>query len=111
MPGNLPFPRFLAKTSIRVILTGELNEDGEPSEILVYEGHCIYSEKSQQVLDDERRLIRLSARALIEGDIYPGGDIQGYVQIAGSETKRTIFRVSRPRNPDGSVFSTELELM
>lgn len=111
MVGKLPFPCFLANTQIKVVLTGGLNEDGEPSQVAIYEGKCIYDEKTKQVLDDERRLVRLSAKAIIEGDIHPGQDIEGYVQVAGSETKRQIFRATRPRNPDGSVYSTELELM
>lgn len=109
MPGKLPFPRFLARTPIKVILTDGLTEDGEPKEIVVFEGQCIYDEKSRQVLDDERRLIRLSAKAIIEGDISPGQDIAGHVQVNGGPAK-TIFRAQRPRNPDGSVYSTELEL-
>jgi len=106
---KLPFPDFLAKTQIKVAMT-KLSEDGEPVEQLLYEGKCIYNEKSKQVLDAERRLVLLSATAIIKGDIWPGKDIEGHVQIAGSEIKRTIFRAARPRNPDGSVYSTELEL-
>lgn len=111
MAGRLPFPRFLANTQIEVVLTGGLDEDGAPVEVEVYEGKCIYDEKARQVLDDERRLVQLSAKAIIEGDICPGQDIEGFVQVAGSEIKRKIFRATRPRNPDGSVYSTELELM
>lgn len=110
MPGRLPFPRFMARTPMKVFLTAGLTEDGEPGEDVIFEGKCIYDEQSRQVLDDERRLVRLSATAIIEGDIYPGQDIEGYVEIDGG-IKRTIFKAARPRNPDGSVFSTELELI
>lgn len=110
MMAKLPFPDFLARTPIRVILT-ELSEDGEPVEQVLYTGNCIYNEKSKQVLDAERRLVSLSATAIIKGDIRPGKNIEGYVEVAGSEVKRAIHRAARPRNPDGSVFSTELELI
>lgn len=110
MAGRLPFPRFLANTQIEVVLTGGLDEDGAPVEVEVYEGKCIYDEKARQILDDERRLVQLSAKAIIEGDINPGKDIEGYVLVEGT-IKRVIHRAARPRNPDGSVFSTELELI
>lgn len=110
MPGKLPFLDFLARTQVRVTITGGLTKHGEPEETLVYNGRCIYDEKSRQVLDSERRLVRLSARAIIKGDICPGKNIEGYVEVAGGP-KRSIFRAARPRNPDGTVYSTELELV
>jgi len=61
-------------------------------------------------MDAERRLVQLNAKAIIEGDAAPGRDIEGYVMVEGA-MKRVIYRASRPRNPDGTVFSTELELM
>jgi len=87
-----------------------LSEDGEPVEELVFDGLCNYSEKSRQILDAERRLVQLNAKAIIEGDIAPGRDIEGYVMVEGT-IKRSIHRAARPRNPDGSVYSTELELI
>lgn len=109
MPGNFPFPRFLVRTPIQVSIDKGLDKNGEPNLEPIYNGKCIYDEKSKRVLDAERRLVQLSARAIIEGDIFPGQDIQGVVLIGGVE--RIIFRSSRPRNPDGTVYSTELELM
>lgn len=109
MLGKLPFPRWACVTPIKVYLT-ELSEDGEPVEQVVFDGMCNYSEKSRQIMDAERRLIQLNAKAIIAGDIAPGRDIEGYVLVEGA-IKRAIHRAARPRNPDGSVFSTELELM
>lgn len=107
MRGKLPFPKWILVTPIKVYQT-EMDEDGEPVEELIFDGLCCFDEKIKHVMDAERRLVRLSGKAIIEGDILPGKLIEGYVML-GSE-KRTIFRSARPRNPDGSVFSTELEL-
>ncbi|MGG4196111.1 hypothetical protein ABEW50_21945 [Paenibacillus jamilae] len=108
MRGKLPFPKWINNATVQVLQT-ELSDDGEPLETLLYSGPCNYDEKSKQVLDKDRRLIRLAGRVIIEGDIAPGQQIEGLVRVAGVE--RTIFRTERPRNPDGSIFSTELELM
>ncbi|TAN69154.1 hypothetical protein WS9_003795 [Paraclostridium sordellii 8483] len=105
---KLPFPKWLLKTPIKVYET-YTNEDGEPVENLIYDGLCIYNEKSKQILDSERRLITLSGKVIIEGDIKPNKLIEGYIQMG--ELKKDIYKSSRPRNPDGSIFSTELELM
>ncbi|NRZ60072.1 hypothetical protein DZE42_003211 [Clostridium beijerinckii] len=47
-------------------------------------------------------------KAVIEGDINPGKTIQGYIKVNGANKK--IYGAERPLNPDGSVFSTELNL-
>ena len=107
MLGKLPFPRWIQTTPVKVY-SAELNENGAPSGEPLYDGMCCYDEKTKQVLDAERRLVSLTGKVIIEGDISPGQLIEGYVEIGG--VNRTIFRSARPRNPDGSVFSTELEL-
>jgi hypothetical protein len=108
MRGKLPFPKFILVTPVQVYRT-HLSEDGEPVEETLYDGLCAYDDKTRQVLDAERRLVTLSGKVIIKGDIDPGKPIEGCVRIGGSQ--KDIFRAARPRNPDGSVFSTELELM
>ena len=103
---KLPFPRFLANTDIKVVST-IMGEDGE-EESPLYEGKCIYTDKSKTVLNAERQLITLSGKAVIEGDIKPGKLIQGFIEV--NNTKKNIYGAERPLNPDGSVFSTELNL-
>ncbi|MEF2969240.1 hypothetical protein V3851_26050 [Paenibacillus sp. M1] len=107
MRGKLPFPKWILNTPVKVYQT-EINEDGEPVEELIFDGLCCYDEKSRQVMDAERRLVQLSGRVIVEGDILPDKLIQGYVKFG--KIKRSIFRSARPHNPDGSIFSTELEL-
>ncbi|WP_179016209.1 hypothetical protein [Paenibacillus sp. 79R4] len=104
---KFPFPSWNQVTPVKVYQT-ELSEDGEDVEELIHDGKCFYDERSRQVMDAERRLVLLSGLIIIEGDINPGKVIEGYVVINGE--RKNIYRAKRPRNPDGTVFSTELEL-
>lgn len=108
MRGKLPFPHWILKTPVKVYLT-YTSENGEPIEELIFDGLCCHDEKIRQKLDKERRLVTLSGKVIIKGDICPGKLIEGVVRFG--EIERPIFSASRPQNPDGSVFSTELELM
>jgi len=103
---RFPFPRWNQVTPVKVFQT-EQGRHGE-TETLIYDDKCFYDERSRQVLDAERRLVLLSGLIIIEGDINPGVVIEGYVVVDGE--RKNIYRAKRPRNPDGSVFSTELEL-
>ncbi|SHJ52102.1 hypothetical protein SAMN02745163_02056 [Clostridium cavendishii DSM 21758] len=103
---KLPFPKFLAKTDIKVCST-TLGEDGEETTQL-YTGKCIYTDKTKQVMNAERQLITLTGKAVIEGDINPGKLIQGFIEV--NNIKKNIYGTERPLNPDGTVFSTELSL-
>lgn len=105
---KLPFPKWILNTRVEVYQTF-INDDGEPEENLIYDGLCNYNEKSKQTLDAERRLVTLSGKVIVEGDINPGKLIEGFIKIG--ELKKDIYKSSRPCNPDGSVFSTELELI
>ena len=100
---KLPFPKFLANTSIEVYKT-ELGEDGE-EEKKVFNGKCIYTDKQKQVMTAEKQLVTLSGKAVIEGNIPIK---EGYINVNGD--KKNIYSIERPLNPDGSVFSTELNL-
>lgn len=106
--GKLPFPRFLARTAVLVSQT-ELSRVGEDIKTVIFDGKAIYDEKVKNTLDAERRLVTLSGKVIIEGDIAPNKLIEGIVEVGGYE--RAIYRSLKPRNPDGSVFSTELELI
>ena len=68
----------------------------------------MYTDKSKQILNAERQLITLSGKVVIEGSIYDEL-FQGYVKING--VKKKIYSIERPLNPDGSIFSTELNLI
>lgn len=104
---KLPFPRFLANTPIVVSIELHGEEGVEKREL--YAGHCIFDDKARTIRTPGQQLVRLAGRVIIEGDIAPGEDIRGIVTIDGGQ-ERTIVAASRPRNPDGTVFSTELDL-
>lgn len=104
---KFPFPKWLPKIPVKVYWEGT-DSDGEYVEELIYDGMAFLDEKSRQVLDAERRLVMLTGLVIIEGDIYPGKPIQGYVKIG--EVEKAIHNTLRPRNPDGTVYSTELNL-
>lgn len=108
MKGKLPFPKWILKTPVKVFET-YTSENGEPVEKLIFDGLCCHEEKMRQKLDKERRLVTLSGKVIIQGDINPGKLFEGLVRFG--EIDRPIFSAIRPKNPDGSVFSTELELM
>lgn len=103
---KLPFPKWLSNTAIEVWVEG-VNTDGDYEEKIIYQGKCIYTDKSKQVLNAERQLVTLSGKAVIEGAIYDG-PFEGYAII--DERKKKIYSIERPLNPDGTVFSTEINL-
>lgn len=104
-------PDAVCTTPIRIVWTSGVTADGAPAETTAYTGRCNYAEKSREILDAERRLVRLEAVALLPGDPLPGQDISGTAVIGDGRTKRRIYRASRARNPDGTVNFTQLELM
>lgn len=108
MKGKLPFPKWILNTDLKIFQT-KLGEDGGPEESILFDDKAFYEEKTRQTLDKERKLVTLSGKVIVPGDINPGNVIEGCVQV-GMVT-RDIFRSSRPKNPDGTVFSTELDLM
>jgi hypothetical protein len=101
---KLPFPKFLANTSIQVY-SSYLSEDGEDIEELVFDDKCIYTDKQRQVVTADKQLITLTGKAVIEGNIPIR---EGYLLVNGD--KKKVVSVERPLNPDGSIFSTELNL-
>lgn len=104
---KLPFPKWILNTPVQVYQVGE-NKYGEPVEELIFDGLVSYDEKQRQVLNAERQLVLLSGKIIIEGDIRPGQTIAGFVKFGDIEKK--IYGAQRPRNPDGSVYSTEIDL-
>ena len=104
---KLPFPDWILVTPIKVY--AEINGEDGVSDILIFNGKCNFSVKSKTTLNEQRQVVELSGKAIFKGDIYPGQLIKGYIDLDG--VKKTIYRSRKPRNPDGSIFSTELDLV
>lgn len=104
---KLPFPDWVLVTPIKVY--AEVPGEDGVEEVSIFDGKCNFSEKSRTTLNEQRQVVTLTGKAIFKGDIYPGKLIKGYVELEG--IKRTIYKASKPRNPDGSIYSTELDLM
>lgn len=103
-------PPGMCQTPCTVVLTAGEGEDSSPVVAATLELKCNWQDHPKQVLDAERRLIRLGGVALFAGDIEPSVDVlTGTVEIYG--VKWTIHQGTKCRNPDGSVNYTKLELM
>lgn len=104
---KLPFPDWILVTPIKVY--AEIPTEDGVTEALIFNGKCNFSERSRTTLNEQKQVVELTGKALFKGDIYPDKLIRGYIELDG--IKRTIYRTRKPRNPDGSIFSTELDVM
>ncbi len=95
-----------------VIYQEGLSEDGEPLTSLNLENQkCRFVEKTKVIISSDGRKIELIGKVILSGGIAP--DLKrisgGQVLINGVEYE--IYQASRPRNPDGTVYMTTMELM
>lgn len=111
IPSKLPrIPPKLFNTKCHININETISEDGEPLYEHLYEGNCIVIDKVKTVMDPEKRIMRLEGTIILDGDIMPDVIIAtGEVLFNGISKK--IYRCYKPRNPDGSVHHTELELI
>lgn len=94
----------MMNTDIEIVR--EIDGEDGVTEDLVYKGKCYYEESVRRVLNENRQVIELSGIAIVYSNIKFD---KAFVKIDGKV--RTIYRTSRPRNPDGSIYSTEMELV
>lgn len=108
---ELPFPDFLLNTDYSIVLYEEgVSEDGEPIEAIKTSGKCIFSEKAKRIIDSEGKQITLVAKVIVKGDIAPSlkSVSDGVITINGCSYE--IHTASRPRNPNGTIHSTQFEV-
>lgn len=108
---KLPFPDALAVVPCRVVLNGAgVSEDGAPMPGVTINAKCIFSERASRMIDADGKAIMLAGKAIIKGDIAPTLPTisDGTCTINGRDYE--IFAGHRPRNPDGTVHHSELEL-
>lgn len=89
-----------------------LSEEGEPLTSLdLKEQKCRFVEKTKIIISPDGKKVELIGKVILLGNIAPnikkisGGD------VIVNDSKYEIYKASRPRNPDGTVYMTTLELM
>lgn len=106
---KLPYFKQWDVTPCVITLYAGLTEDGAPAEAGSWTGNVNYSERVRRVQDRDGQWIALSGVIHVKGDILP--DVvfdNGTAEVEGRVAR--IVSYSRPRNPDGSVNHTRIEL-
>lgn len=107
---RLAYPKWLDRTPVTVVITAGQDEDGTPLEVCRWDGKCRMAESTCTAVDKDGRRISLQAVLYICGDIAPDQPVlSGYVELQGKRWQ--IQQARRPRNPDGSVNHTKLEVV
>lgn len=107
---RLPYPKHLDKTPVMISVTSGQDEDGVPIEVASYAGFCRFMESSKTIHLSDGKTRQLSAVIVIGNDIAPAIPVlEGNVVVSTVEYLINVGR--RPRNPDGTVHHTELELI
>jgi len=104
-------PDRICQTDITVVIYGEgVSETGSPIIVSNEELKCNYQDNAYTKLTAEQKIVTLSGKAYFNGDICPRQAIisGGYVEVHG--VKRTIYKGTKSRNPNGTVNFTVLEL-
>lgn len=106
----LVLERF-CKTPIEVTIYNEgIDEDGAPVEDLHINTRCNFQDGAKQVLTPEKQLVTISGVAYFTGDIAPSLAVLSGGEVLVCGEKRTIYKGTKARNPDGTVNYTKLEL-
>lgn len=99
------------KCDIKLYREG-LSEEGEPLTSLNLEDQkCRFVEKTKIIITADGKKVELLGKVILAGDIAPN-----ILKISGGQVRINgacyeIYQGSRPRNPDGSVHHTTLELI
>lgn len=102
-------PDRVCRTPIKIVIDrDELNEDGDPVEAFKADLNCNWQDGAKTILTGEQKYIRITGKALFNGDICPDLPViaSGYGVVFGE--RRTICDGIKARNPDGTVNYTEV---
>lgn len=89
-----------------------LSEEGEPLTSLNLENQkCRFVEKTKVVINSDGKKVELIGKVILLGDIAPNIKKISGGEVIVNDSKYEIYQASRPRNPDGSVHHTTLELI
>lgn len=109
---KIPFPNWLLITEYSLTLNEEgVSEDGGPIEQVKETGKCIFSEKAKRIVDSEGKTITLLGKVIIKGDIAPSLKTVSDGVITINDRTYEIYAGYRPRNPDGTIYCTEFEVL
>lgn len=99
------------KCDVRLYQQG-LSEEGEPLTSLNLENQkCRFVEKTKIIISPDGRKVELIGKVILLGDIAPNIKKISGGEVFIDDIKYEIYQASRPRNPDGTVYMTTLELM
>lgn len=102
-------PDRVCRTPVRIVIyQDELDENGDPVAAFDKQLRCNWQDSAKTILTGEQKYIRITGKALFNGDICPDLPVisSGYCIIFGE--RRTICDGIKARNPDGSVNYTEV---
>lgn len=96
-----------------VILYQEgLSEEGEPLTSLdLKKQKCRFVEKTKIIISPDGKKVELVGKVILLGDIAPNIKKISGGEVIINDSKYEVYQASRPRNPDGTVHHTSLELM
>lgn len=89
-----------------------LSEEGEPlTSLNLKKQKCRFVEKTKIILSPDGKKVELVGKVILLGDIAPSIKKISGGEVTINDSKYEIYQASRPRNPDGTVHHTSLELM
>ena len=89
-----------------------LSEEGEPLTSLdLKDQKCRFVEKTKIIIKKKEKKVELIGKVILLGDIAPNIKKISGGEVIINDSKYEIFQASRPRNPDGTVHHTTLELV
>lgn len=89
-----------------------LSEEGEPlTSLNLKNKKCRFVERTKVIITADGHKVELVGKVILLGDIAPNIRKINGGEVIFNDSKYEIYHASRPRNPEGSVHHTTLELM
>lgn len=110
------YPRLVPDRVCRTLCSVKLYEEGNTKNgapIIAYEAEdlrCNYQDRARTYFDKEKKMVRITGKALFNGDLCPGLAVISSGKFTVNGVTRKILEGTKARNPDGTVNYTELML-
>ena len=111
MRSKLFYPDWFDVTPAVIEFEGEISKDFSPDNIKTWEGKVNFSETHKRIQDKDGRWVQLSGIVHVKGDILGGIKFTRATCTIAGNVNRNVVAISQPRNPDGSINHTRLELI